>query len=114
MAAVSLSTQIGEVSNQLLLLSRPFTRPAASLSFQPDPADDKSTVYGLEHVIHRQSRYGHGGQGFHLDAGLRAGRSRRRYPGAVFFERDSDVGVSQGERMAERDQFARSLRGHNP
>src|SRR5262245_15324754 len=74
--------------------SSPFARFAAAFPFKPDLADDHAAINGLEHIIKGQGRHGHGGHGFHLDAGLRAGRSRSGYARAVLFERDLNVDIA--------------------
>ena len=70
-------------------------------------------VDGLDHVVDRQRRHRHGGQRFHLDAGLRVGAHARLDAVAAPRRRQLDADVRQRQRMTERNQRGRLLGGHD-
>ena len=88
---------------------------AAGLFHQMDLAQFHALVHGLAHIIDGQQRGGNAGQRFHLHAGHAAGLD-----GAQGFHRlplgqqtELDAHLSQGQRMAQRDQLTGAFGGHD-
>src|SRR5262245_27095795 len=88
----------------------------AALLDQTDAADRHAAIDRLAHVVEGQRRDRDRGERLHLDPGARLhaypaldGDARRRVIG-----RELDVDVREREWVAERDQFRRSLRRHDP
>ena len=86
---------------------------AAGLLDQADVADHHVLVHGLDHVVDRQRRNGHGCQRFHLDAGLALGAHARLDAVAATGRRQLDADVRQRQRMTQRDERGRLLGGHD-
>src|SRR5262245_49993074 len=87
--------------------------PAAFL-FQPDALDGHGPVHRLAHVVDRKGGHAHGGQGLHLDAGPAEDASRGLdTQQSVLGEGEVHGDGVEGQGMAERDQLASPLGGHN-
>src|SRR5579859_6947803 len=95
---------------------------AAGLRDELDLADDHLLVDSLAHVVDRERSNGHGGQGFHFDAGLGGDSGdgfdvERDRLGMVWLELgevEMHFDALDGKRMAEGDEVATSLGGHDP
>ena len=102
------------------ICERPLSRhPAPALApvlFQQlHIADDHTAVHRFAHVINRQQRHLHGGQGFHLDAGLTHGFGGAGADDLRAFGKDLefDRHPGQRDRVAQRDQVAGALGAHD-
>ena len=76
-------------------------------------ADHHPLVHRLHHVVDGQRRNRHRGQRLHLDAGRGRRPHARLDPIAAFRRLELDVGMRDRQRMAQRDQRRRLLRGHD-
>src|SRR5947209_2487809 len=87
---------------------------AAALLPQPDALDAHNTVHGLAHVVDGEGGDADGGQRLHLDAGAaedaHGGLDAEQVGGG---EGEIDGGAGDGEGVAERDQLAGPLGGHD-
>ena len=84
---------------------------AAGFLFELDGADDDGFVERLGHVVDGEGGDGGGGEGFHLDAGLRGGGSGGADADSVLYDGGFDVDVSERERVAHGDELGSSLGG---
>ncbi len=81
---------------------------AARLGDEFDVADRHAAVNALAHVINRQARGGHAGQGFHLDAGFAitsTGHGDFDFGGGLGF--NLHVNARQHDRVAQRNEVRR-------
>src|SRR3954471_19305753 len=87
---------------------------AAALLFQPDALDGHNTIDGLAHVVDGEGGDADGGQGLHLDAGAAedadGGLDAQQVRGG---EGELDGGGGDGQRVAEGDEVAGALGGHD-
>src|SRR5947207_9365800 len=87
---------------------------AAALLLQPDSLDRHNTIDGLAHVVHGQGGDADGREGFHLDAGAAEdAHGRLDAEQVVGVPGEGEGGGSDGERMAEGDEVAGALGGHD-
>ena len=85
----------------------------------PHVVDGHAAVHGFAHVVDGEQGYLHGGEGFHFHAGGSDGfygcctkyACSARLSCACSFEFDSNTG--QCQRMAQRDEVAGFLGGHD-
>jgi hypothetical protein len=92
----------------------PVARLAAALGDQADGLDDHALVDGLGHVVDRQEGHAHGGHRFHFHAGACGERGGGGAFDAVAGQFEIDCHGVERERMAQRDQVAGLLGGHDP
>ena len=76
--------------------------------------DDHALVDRLRHVVDGQRRHARGRQRLHLDPRLRRRLRLGDDVDAPLADGQLDVHHRERQRMAERDQVARLLRGHDP
>jgi len=85
------------------------------LFHHPDLAHDHAAVHGLAHVVHGEQADLHGGQRFHFHAGLAEGFHLRLavHAGVGCVGLKIDGHARQGQRVAQGDQVAGALGGHD-
>src|SRR5579884_646131 len=84
------------------VLAPPIAARAPALLEQADALDLHAAVHGLDHVVDREQRHGHGRERLHLDS-RPAHRLRRRphaHPGAALVERRGHLDVIETQRVA--------------
>ena len=118
--------QLGEEVAAAILARRRATTPSETVStaaFRPrsfvfstrrDVGDDHLLVDRLRHVVDGQRRDRCRDERLHLDAGLRRRLGRRRDLDRVLADLSDTSTCESGSGVAERDQLARPLRGHDP
>src|SRR3954470_20855387 len=87
---------------------------AAALLFQPDALDGHNTVDSLAHVVDGEGGDADGGEGLHLDASA-AEDTDGRLNAQQVVSNEGEVDGSGGDRqrMAQGNEIARSLGGHD-
>ena len=88
---------------------------AAALLNQPDAFDAHAALDRLDHVVDGEAGDRHGGQCFHLDAGLAGDLDPRGHGNArqLRVGYGVDLDLSEQQRVAERDQFVGALGRHD-
>src|SRR3954470_7012202 len=87
---------------------------AAALLFQPDALDGHNTVDGLAHVVDGEGGDADGGEGLHLDAGAAEDAHGGLDAQEVGLgEGEIEGGAGDGEGVAEGDEVAGALGGHD-
>ena len=104
----------GSVQGEIELLE-PGTGRAALPELQRRLSEHEHRLrIGRRHVVDRQQRDRGGGQCFHFDSGPAGQRGAGGGAHAVCLEGEIDRDRVEGERVAQRDQLAGLLGGHDP